>query len=90
MAFPNESNFGKAKVTTEMQKENFIFFYFNTEIQRHRGLPYKFKNAVTVYLCVLFRKTRERLRVKPAMRFIGDRSRMGHVHHHFTPIHSKP
>ena len=80
LAFPNGSNFGKAKVTPELQKEYFIFFYFNIEeIQRHRGLSYKFKNAVTVYLCVLFRKTRERLRVKPAMRFIGDRSRMGHV-----------
>jgi hypothetical protein len=30
LAFPNESNFGKAKVTSEMQRENFIFFYFNT------------------------------------------------------------
>ena len=56
LAFPNESNFGKAKVTSEMQRENFIFLYFNTEIQRHRGLSYKFKNVVTVYLCDLFRK----------------------------------
>ena len=38
LAFPNESNFGKAKVTTELQRENFIFFYFNTEAQSDRGL----------------------------------------------------
>lgn len=33
LAFPNGSNFGKAKVTPELQKEYFIFFYFNTETQ---------------------------------------------------------
>ena len=64
LAFPNESNFGKAKVTSEMQRENFIFFYFNTEIQRHRGLSYKFKNAVSLYFLFI----RKRSRVKPGMR----------------------
>ena len=64
-AFPNGSNFGKAKVTTEMQRENFIFFYFNIEeIQRHRGLSYKFKNAVSLYFLFI----RKRSRVKPGMR----------------------
>ena len=49
LAFPNGSNFGKAKVTCEMQRENFIFFYFNTEAQR---INKKFKNAVS--LCLIF------------------------------------
>ena len=51
LAFPNESNFGKAKVTSEMQRENFIFFYFNTEIQRHRGSARSLK---TLYLCIFY------------------------------------
>ena len=51
LAFPNGSNFGKAKVTTEMQRENFIFFYFNTEAQRHRGSTRSLK---TLYLCIFY------------------------------------
>ena len=61
LAFPNESNFGKAKVTSEMQRENFIFFYFNTETQR---INKKFKNAVSLYFLFI----RRRSRVKPGMR----------------------
>ena len=61
LAFPNGSNFGKAKVTTEMQRENFIFFYFNTEAQR---INKKFKNAVSLYFLFI----RKRSRVKPGMR----------------------
>ena len=49
LAFPNESNFGKAKVTTEIAKEKLHFLLF-----QHRDTEDYLISLKTLYLCIFY------------------------------------